>query len=244
MAYGYGIELTPLQTLTFYNAIANNGEMVKPRFIKEIRLQNKTEKVFQKEVLNKKICSQTTIDKMKEIMKNVVKRGTAKNLYSADFSMAGKTGTCQVDYGNPETPTQYIASFAGYFPADDPMYSCIVVIHRPNKKKGYYGNIVAGPVFQKIAHKIYRDAPVLEEMDNVEPEFASVSSDYENYYETSLEALSSIPNVKGMAGMDAVSVLENLGLVVEYSGNGKVKNQSLKIGDKIIKGSIIKLELS
>ena len=244
MVYGYGIELTPLQTLTFYNAIANNGEMVKPRFVKEIRLQNKIDTIFKKEVLNEKICSQNTIDKVKEMMKNVVKRGTAKNLYSPDFSMAGKTGTCQLDYGNPNTPTEYIASFAGYFPADNPVYSCIVVIHRPNKKIGYYGNIVAGPVFKKIAHNIYRDVPVLKEISNEEPQFAHVNSDFESYFEMSEMGIKKIPNVKGMSGMDAVSILENLGLKVEFDGNGKVKNQSIKSGKEIIKGTIIKLELS
>lgn len=243
MAYGYGVELTPLQTLTFYNAIANDGELVKPRFIKEIRLQNKTEKIFDKEVLNKKICSQETIDKMKEIMKNVVKRGTAKNLYSPDFSMAGKTGTCQVDYGKPNTPTQYIASFAGYFPADDPMYSCIVVVHRPNKKKGYYGNIVAGPVFQKIAHKIYRDAMITEEVEGREPQLVNIDDDFENYFKTAEIKQEKIPNVKGMSGMDAVSLLENLGLKVEFEGNGKVKKQSIRSGEAIVKGAVIKLEL-
>ncbi|AOW21615.1 penicillin-binding protein [Urechidicola croceus] len=244
MAFGYGVELTPLQTLTFYNAIANNGEMVKPKFIKEIRLQNTTEKVFEKEVLNKKICSQETIDKVKEVMKNVVKRGTADNLYSPDFSMAGKTGTCQTDYGNPNTPTQYIASFAGYFPADEPIYSCIVVIHKPNKKKGYYGNIVAGPVFEKIAHKIYRDSPFVKEVKNNEPDFSEVNKDFESYYTSSQKNIKTIPNVKGMAGMDAISLLENLGLKVKYNGIGRVKNQSIKSGDKLVKGSIIKLELS
>lgn len=244
MVYGYGIELTPLQTLTFYNAIANNGEMVKPRFVKEIRLQNKTEKVFDKEVINKKICSQATIDKVKEMMKNVIKRGTAKNLYSPNFSMAGKTGTCQLDYGNPNTPTQYIASFAGYFPADNPIYSCIVVIHRPNKKIGYYGNIVAGPVFKKIAHKIYRNVLVLKEIPNEEPHFTNVNNDFESYFEMSELVLKKIPNVKGMSGMDAISILENLGLKVEFKGNGKVKNQSIKSGETIVKGTIIKLELS
>ncbi|MDT0552912.1 penicillin-binding protein [Urechidicola vernalis] len=243
MAYGYGIEMTPLQILTFYNAIANNGEMVKPRFIKEIRHQNKVEKVFEKEVLNPQICSQETIDKMKELMKNVVKRGTADNIYSPDFSMAGKTGTCQLDYGDPNTPTQYIASFAGHFPADDPIYSCMVVIHRPNKKKGYYGNIVAAPVFEKIAHKIYRDAPLLEEIPNVQPEFDVVNQDYGMYFETSNATITKVPNVKGMSGMDAISLLENLGLQVEFVGNGKVKRQSIKSGQEIVAGTTIKLEL-
>lgn len=242
MAYGYGVELTPLQTLTFYNAIANDGEMVKPRFVKEIRLHNKTEKVFEKEVLNKKICSQESIDKMKVILKNVVKRGTAENIYSPNFSMAGKTGTCQRDYGIPNTPTQYIASFAGYFPADDPIYSCIVVIHKPNKKKGYYGSTVAAPVFQKIAQSIYTDVPVLEEIENVIPNFASVNQDFDSY--NSFAQNAKIPNVKGMTAMDAVALLENLGLQVEFEGNGRVKKQSIKFGETLVKGSIIKLELS
>ncbi|MBV1887993.1 MAG: transpeptidase family protein [Urechidicola sp.] len=243
MAYGYGVELTPLQTLTFYNAIANNGEMVKPRFVKEIKLHNKTEKVFEKEVLNEKICSQETIDQMRVILKNVVKRGTAENIYSPDFSMAGKTGTCQLDYGKPNTPTQYIASFAGYFPADDPIYSCIVVIHRPNKKKGYYGNIVAAPVFQKIAQNIYTDVPVLEEIENTEPNFTQINNGFKTYYDAP-NTSSKIPNVKGMSAMDAVAILENLGLKVEFDGNGKVKYQSIKSGSNLVKGMTIKLEIS
>ncbi len=242
MAYGYGVELTPLQTLTFYNAIANDGEMVKPRFVKEIRIHNKTEKVFEKEVLNEKICSQETINKVKVIMKNVVKRGTAKNIYSPNFSMAGKTGTCQRDYGIPNTPTQYIASFAGYFPAEDPIYSCIVVIHKPNKKKGYYGSTVAAPVFQKIAQNIYTDVPVLEEIENVEPNFANVNTDFDIY--NKLSNSSKIPNVKGMTAMDAVALLENLGLKVEFKGSGRVKKQSIKSGETLIEGSTIKLEMS
>ncbi|MFT7330041.1 MAG: cell division protein FtsI (penicillin-binding protein 3) [Roseivirga sp.] len=247
IAYGYNLQLTPLQTLTFYNAIANDGVMVKPRFVKEIRSWNKRVEKFEKEVINPKICSQETINKVQDILKNIVVRGTGEKLYDKDFSMAGKTGTARVDYANNQEwqkDRKYISSFTGYFPAEDPKYSCIVVIHKPNFSKGYYGADVSGPVFKDIAHKIYRDALVLEEIDNVEPEFASVNSDYENYYETSLETLRSIPNVKGMAAMDAVSILENLGLIVQYFGNGKVKKQSLKSGDKIIKGSIIKLELS
>ncbi|MCK5814737.1 MAG: transpeptidase family protein [Flavobacteriaceae bacterium] len=244
MAYGYGVELTPLQTLTFYNAIANNGVMVKPRFVKEIRFQNEAVKVFEKEVLNEKICSQETVGKMKELMKNVVRRGTAKNLYSPDFSMAGKTGTCQVDYGIRDTPIQYIASFVGYFPADDPIYSCMVVIHRPDKRLGYYGNIVAGPVFKEIAHKIYRDAPLLKEIKNKEPQSELVDDNFESYFMTSNEQLKKMPNLKGVSGMDAISILENLGLKVEFYGNGNVKKQSLKSGTKIIRGTVVKLNLS
>src|SRR5690606_36759818 len=138
MAYGYSLQLTPLQTLTFYNAIANNGEMVKPQFVKEIREGNKTVAKFEKEVINPKICSDETLKKVQDILKNVVERGTGRKLYSPNFSMAGKTGTAQVGYAVRDS-LYYSSSFAGYFLAEDPEYSCIVVIHKPSRSKGYFG---------------------------------------------------------------------------------------------------------
>lgn len=242
MAYGYGVSLTPLQTLTFYNAIANDGEMVKPRFVKEIRSWDKTIEQFDKEVINPQICSQGTIDKVKEMMKNVVVRGTASNLYSENFSMAGKTGTCQTNYstGN-KTSVEYIASFSGYFPADNPKYSCIVVIHKPNKQKGYYGADVAGPVFKKIAHKIYRDSPIIDNVDFSEVDDVVDLKSFDKYESVTSSAV--VPNVIGMHGMDAVAALENLGLKVKVIGSGKVKKQSLNKGEKLDKNKTIVLEL-
>ena len=162
MAYGYGVAMTPLQTLTFYNAIANGGEMVKPRFIEKIGLIGELPRqIFGKEILNPSICSQSTIEKVKNMMFNVIdkKWGTAHNIKDRDFTIAGKTGTCQVDYNRLGSEVQYISSFVGYFPAKRPEYSCIVVIHRPNKRLGYYGSTVAAPVFKKIAKKIYNATP-------------------------------------------------------------------------------------
>ncbi len=242
MAYGYGVSFTPLQILTFYNAIANNGEMVKPQFIKEIRTQSNSITTFDKEVINPKICSQETIDKVKVMMQNVVKRGTAENIYNDNFSMAGKTGTCQTDYWK-ESGTKYISSFVGYFPADNPKYSCIVVIHKPDKKIGYYGNIVAGPVFNKIAHKIYSETPVQDEII-LKNELASFDKNYEKYYKKVNTNYKSMPNVKNMSGMDAIPLLENLGFSVNAKGNGKVKEQSVKAGSKVKKGTEIVLNLS
>ena len=241
MAYGYGVSFTPLQMLTFYNAIANNGEMVKPRFVKEIRAQSNVVTKFKKEIIHPKICSQQTIDQVKEMMLNVVKRGTAENIYDKNFSMAGKTGTCQTEYWTDET--KYISSFVGYFPADEPKYSCIVVIHKPNKKKGYYGNIVAAPVFERIARKIYTETPVVEEVAFTE-NLSSMDDDYEGYYAKANEAYTKVPDVKNMPGMDAVSLLENMGFRVSFIGIGKVKNQSIKAGSALKKGDVIKLELS
>ena len=241
MAFGYGVLLTPLQTLTFYNAIANNGIMVKPRFVREIRTQSNVVTKFENEIINPKICSQKTIDYVKDMMLNVVKRGTAENIYDANFSMAGKTGTCQTDYWKGET--QYISSFAGYFPADNPKYSCIVVIHKPDKKIGYYGNVVAAPVFKQIAHKIYSDTPVQDEV-SVASQIAEVNKDYNNYYNKANNTYKTVPDVKDMPGMDAISLLENLGLVVNFKGVGKVRKQSIKAGNEIKQGEIITLELS
>jgi cell division protein FtsI (penicillin-binding protein 3) len=241
MAYGYGVSLTPLQILTFYNAIANNGEMIKPRFVREIRSQSKVVASFEKEVISPRICSQETIDQVKQMMLDVVRRGTAENIYDPNFSMAGKTGTCQTEYWTDNT--QYISSFVGYFPAEEPKYSCMVVIHKPNKKKGYYGNIVAAPVFERIARKIYTSTPTIEEVD-----FASgmqkVESEYEQYYKKVNKDYKEVPDVRNMPGMDAVSLLENLGFKVGVSGIGKVKKQSVKAGTEIKKGEWINLELS
>lgn len=241
MAFGYGIELTPLQTLTFYNAIANDGEMVKPRFIKKVKEWDVTVEEFDKEVINPRIASQSTIDAVKVMMENTVRRGTAKNIYSPAFSMAGKTGTCQTEYWIE--PNRYISSFAGYFPADNPQYSCIVVIHKPEKSLGYYGNIVAAPVFKQIAQKIYTDTPVVDEVDLSKESSESVDTYYDSYYRAVNKSYTTVPNVKGMSGMDAVALLENVGLKVRFRGSGKVKTQSIKAGEKLVKNKTIILEL-
>lgn len=247
IAYGYNLRLTPLQMLTFYNAIANDGEMVRPRLVKEIKSRDKKVETFNKEVIDAKICSDATIGKVKEMLKNVVVRGTGDRLFDENFSMAGKTGTARTEYGNAKewnADRKYISSFTGYFPADNPKYSCIVVIHKPSIKKGIYGADVSGPVFKDIAQKIYTDAPLLKEIVNREPHFVSVNNDFEKYNKQIDKNYKTIPNVKGMVGMDAVTLLENLGLKVQFIGNGKVKNQSIKIGGKLVKGTTIKLELS
>ena len=185
MAYGYGVAMTPLQTLTFYNAIANNGEMVKPRFIEKIGVIGESpQQIFGKEILNPSICSQSTIEKVKNMMFNVVDKewGTAHNIKDKDFTIAGKTGTCQVDYNRTGKEVQYISSFVGYFPAKQPEYSCIVVIHRPNKLLGYYGSTVAAPVFKKIAKKIYTATPKkvhvdLDQLKSLSPEITENNSE-------------------------------------------------------------------
>ncbi len=244
MAFGYGVAVTPLQTLTLYNAIANNGEMVKPQFVSEIKEWNKTIKKYDKQVINPKICSDETTKKLRAIMQNVVKRGTAAKLYSKDFSMAGKTGTAQAGYGtNGGLDKHYISSFVGYFPAENPKYSCIVVVHKPNtSKNNYYGADVAGPVFKRIAQKIFTDVPSTNEINNIDRKIAKQETKYVEDY-TKVQDINTIPDLKGMPGMDAVAIVGNLGLKVIVKGIGKVKSQSIQAGQPVIKNSTITLEL-
>lgn len=232
MAYGYGVSFTPLQTLTFYNAIANNGEMVKPQFLREVREFDKTIVPFKKEVINPKICSQETIDKVKKMLENVVEHGTGKKLYSPNFSMAGKTGTCQKDYAKKDK-LSYISSFAGFFPADNPKYSCIVVIHEPDKSVGYYGADVSGPVFKKVAQKIFTDTPITDEVETLEFQNQVVDKAFEKYYDLARLHKTIMPDVTGMPTMDAIALLENMGLQVRIEGVGIVKKQSIEKGIKV-----------
>lgn len=156
MAYGYEVRLTPLQILTFYNAVANDGKMVKPRFVKEVRNNGKIVKTYPPHVINQSICSKSTIKKVNTILEGVVENGTAQNLKASHFKIAGKTGTTQIynKVGGYKGKRSYQASFAGYFPASGPQYSCIVVISAPSRNV-YHGNKVAGPVFLEIANKVY-----------------------------------------------------------------------------------------
>ena len=246
MAFGYGVSITPLQTLTYYNAVANNGEMVKPQFVSEIKEWNRTVVKFNKKVINPKICSQETILKLKAVLENVVKRGTASKLYSKDFSMAGKTGTAQANYGtNGGADKHYISSFVGYFPADVPKYSCIVVVHEPDTSNNtYYGADVAGPVFKRIAQKIFTDSPSRNEVKNLDKKNPTQEKNYSDYYAKSQEKKNVIPNLKGMSGMDAVALLGNLKVKVKIIGVGKVKKQSINPGVAITSQATITLELS
>lgn len=242
MAFGYGVSMTPLQTLSLYNAVANDGKMVKPIFVSEIKEWSKTIKKYDPEVINPKICSDETLLKVRKVLENVVKNGTGKGLYSADFSMAGKTGTAQVNYSKAEM--SYASSFVGYFPADQPKYSCIVVVHNPDKSKGYYGADVAGPVFKRIAQKIFTDVPSTNKFKSIKLKSPKQEVLYREFEKKSQGNTNVVPNVKGMAGMDAVSLLENLGLKVKFTGVGKVKKQSINPGETFKKNQIITIELS
>ncbi len=163
MSYGYELKITPLQMLTLYNAVANNGKMVKPMIVKGIMKADKTIERYKTEVINGKICSSKTLKSLKIMMEGVVERGTATNISHSHYKIAGKTGTAK-KAKNGRYVKEYYTSFAGYFPAESPRYSCIVVIDNP---KGYqiYGSDVSAPVFKEIADKIYSLELDLHEID-------------------------------------------------------------------------------
>lgn len=248
MAYGYNLELTPLQTLAFYNAIANNGELVKPRFLKVVKEFDKEIEAFEKEVLVEKICSDETLNKVKEILKNIVVRGTGKKLYSETFSMAGKTGTARTEYWMKDwgIKPRYISSFAGYFPVENPKYSCIVVIHKPSTKVGFYGADVSGPVFKRIAQKIYTDTPLIDEIESLNIEIKAVNDAHKNYYKIAQTYKTVMPNVIGMPAMDAIVLLENMriNVNVKLDGNGVVTQQSVNKNVKLKNKQTIVLKAS
>ncbi|MFY0599140.1 MAG: transpeptidase family protein [Cyclobacteriaceae bacterium] len=173
ISHGYELKMTPLQTLTLYNAVANNGKMIQPLIVKSVLKDNKKVETYESKVLNKKICSSSTLEKVRIMLEGVVQRGTAKNIRNDRYKIAGKTGTAK-KVKNGKYTSNYYTSFAGYFPADNPRYSCIVVIDEP---KGYqiYGSDVSAPVFKEIADKIYAlEIEMHQEIPDERLQFAGV----------------------------------------------------------------------
>jgi len=158
MSHGYEVQMTPLQILAFYNAVANDGRMMRPRFVTAVLRNGSVIKRYSPEVIINSIASRSTIKKAKKMMEGVVERGTATNLRNSNYKIAGKTGTAQIAKGRSGyrqgSAVSYQASFVGYFPAENPLYSCIVVVNAPSNGV-YYGNIVAGTVFKEISDKVY-----------------------------------------------------------------------------------------
>lgn len=193
MSIGYEVEMTPIQILAFYNAVANNGEYVKPQFVTEIRRDGQIIETFEKVVINPQICSDATVKDLQKCLEGVVERGTGKDLKSTNFKIAGKTGTARLANGSEGYSNFYQASFAGYFPANDPKYSCIVVIAGPTKQ--IYGAQVSGTVFASIANKVY-----------------SSSLQYHPDYNGAPRSRQNLPAVKAGVAYDTRIALEGAGV--------------------------------
>jgi len=279
MSIGYEMKLTPLQILTFYAAVANEGKMMKPYLVKEIRDNSNVIEVFKPEVINNKIAKKETISVVKKMLEKVVDSGTASNIKSY-YSIAGKTGTnLLTTRKNGYKEKFYQASFVGYFPAENPLYACIVVVNSPNNSIGFYGNVVAAPVFKDIADRIYAtDIKIHKELLQKSPIASLGIKTFKGFKEdiisigknlgwnTILGNSSSewgtavvskknvvlkptfsnsklMPNLKDMSVKDAVYILENMGARVTVQGKGKITDQSIKPGEKIFKGSYVKIYL-
>jgi len=200
---GYEVKMTPLQILTFYNAIANDGKMMKPIFVRKVTDKSSVISEIDPQVINSRVCSEKTAKQAQKLMEAAVQEGTATNLKNPNYAIAGKTGTARVakssaGYG---TKITYQASFAGYFPADNPKYSCIVVVNAPNRSV-YYASHVAGPIFAEIADKFY--ATSINIHDELE------SSD-------KFTSLTKIPVSKSGMQKDLNNVFEELHVKVESS---------------------------
>lgn len=279
MSIGYEVKVTPLQTLTLYNAVANNGRMVKPMIVQRISRGNAVKESFETEVINKQIASKKTIQQLQSLLEGVVENGTARNIKNDNYKIAGKTGTAQKLVGGKYTQTYY-TSFVGYFPADNPKYSAIVIIDSPKGFQAYGGDISA-PVFKEIADKIHAqdlkldrdkkvvkneqpyagDLPYIQAGLTEELQMLCNKFGISNHYQEeerwvksrvsnrSIQWVSNkvdnqrVPDVTGMTLRDALHILENAGLRVQYNGKGRVKNQSLAAGATISKDQIIKLIL-
>lgn len=228
MSIGYEETVTPITLLTYYNAIANDGKMVKPQFVKEIRRGNEVVKTFDTIVINEKIASDRTIKTLQELLRGVVENGTAKLLKTCAFPVAGKTGTAQIAQNGNYNKKNYTASFVGYFPADDPKYTCIVVISNPMGGK-YYGASVSAPVFKEIAEKVY--ATEL----GITDETANYPANADKYTKASMAWYEDVNDYCTMAGVRMVDAeLNSEWVKVTHSVNGGVAMRSIELNDETV----------
>ncbi|MGN0033014.1 MAG: penicillin-binding protein [Candidatus Limimorpha sp.] len=227
MSIGYEVALSPISILTYYNAIANNGVMVKPQFVKEIRKGNEVVAAFDTIVINESIASEHTITTLQGLLRGVVEKGTAKLLNDCAFSVAGKTGTAQISVNGKYNKRNYTASFVGYFPADNPKYSCIVVVCNPGGKK-YYGASVSAPVFKDIAEKVFATELGIEDVQ-IYP------ANCDKYTHASMALCSDVLDYCEMSGVRvADSELTTEWVNVEPSINGGVRINNIELQDGVV----------
>lgn len=246
MSIGYVSQQPVISTLTFYNAIANNGKMVKPKFVKAELEGGEIIREFPTEVLIEQICKPSTLKDIQFCLNNVVKLGLGRKAGNGGklFQVSGKTGTAQVASGSKgyhSGTTRYMVSFCGYFPSEAPKYSCIVCIVKDGLPASGGGQ--CGPVFSQISQFIMaqgfnRDASsAADSLSVFVPETKTTRSAKDN------SDLTVIPDVVGMGAKDAVYLLKKRGVKVSVEGRGTVKRQSLKPGTKVAQGQRISLKL-
>ena len=262
MSIGYETQIAPINTVAFYNAIANDGKMMQPRFVKQLMKNGEVIREFEPVVLKERIAKPQTIKTMQTILEHVVSQGLGKKAGSRSFKVAGKTGTAQVadQYGSYHSGvTRYWLSFAGFFPADNPRYTCIVCL----KKSGLpaSGGGMSGVVFHHIAEGVMaqnlkrsvdaaRDAssvmtPDVKRGDNAAANYVLSSLGTKAKSNSTYREVSKyqVPDVTGMGAKDAVYLLESRHIRARLKGRGKVKSQSIHAGSAVKQGMVCELVL-
>ena len=253
VAVGYSISETPLHMAMFYNAIANKGKLMKPYLVEAIEQDGKIKKRIGPSVLNGSICSKATADTLTRGLKKVVSEGTGRIAFrNAACAVAGKTGTARVafeverngkkviDYKDAQGRKKHQAAFVGFFPADQPKYTAIVVVYSKLSIKNFYGAAYAAPVLKKIVDNVYNLTPEWGENLKREGRIPEMKA---TGIEKGLDKLTAVPNVKGLGLKDAIFSIENCGYKCNYTGSGHVVHQSPAAGTEAKKGSIVTLTL-
>ena len=252
IAIGYTVNETPLHIITFYNAVANKGKMMKPYLVEAFEQEGSVREKFGPTILNGAICSKATADTLLRALKAVVREGTGSGLRDASCQVAGKTGTAQIPfpaeingkmkvvYKDPAGNRQHQATFVGFFPADDPQYTAIVVMYSKLGRHNLYGSFGV-PAFKRIVDEIYAlgDGIWGEDMkDNGNmPEMTVHGTDASDY------GIDEIPDVRGMGLKDAVYTIESCGYVCRFEGIGHVSRQVPAPGTKAGKGAAVHITL-
>jgi len=238
LSYGYASSFNLLQLTTFYNGIANKGKMVKPLFIDKIMRDGKVVYEAKPEVMVNKMASDKAIKMMTEALTKAVEKGTAKSIFTPNLKMAGKTGTARFEYW--KEGGKYQASFAGFYPADNPKYTCMVMVNQP--QGNYYGGVVAAPVFKEIAGKTFLKTPLNMREDMLKDQKVDLKKMTVSNPKIKING-GQMPELVGLIGKNIVPQLENLGYRVEYKGVGKILEQFPEAGTVMKKDQKIYLKM-
>lgn len=241
IAYGYSSNINLLQLATFYNGVANGGKMLKPLFIDKIMKDGKVISQASPEVMVNKMASEKAIKMMTSALTKAVEKGTGKSIFTPNLKMAGKTGTARFEYWLPG-PMKYRASFAGFYPADHPKYTCYVMISEPDTSKGFYGGTVSAPVFKEIAGKTFLKTPQNIEKEMLVDRKVNLNKMVEPNVKVAVRG-KQMPNVIGLIGKNVIPQLENLGYRVDFKGVGRIRDQFPTEGTAISKNQRIYLSL-
>ena len=252
IAYGYSIRETPLHIAMFYNAIANKGRLMKPYLVESIEKDGKVEKRIRPQILNGSICSRSTADSLVSALKSVVEEGTGKRLRNAKCEVAGKTGTARIlvnftrngkqvsAYQDDEGRLKHQGTFVGFFPANDPKYTAIVVVYSKLSKMFFYGGAIPANVFREIVDNIYSLTPGWNGEIRTAGKVPAMAP---AKIETGADMLDRVPDIVGLGLKDALYSLENCGYGYEYEGFGHVARQSPAAGTKAGKGTKVRFVL-